>query len=137
MFSRKRKWKIKSFKEPSLIVVSTGFPILSRHTDEAGGLAKVLMEPKQGETEISFLFDFRGYYASLFVWDLVDAILLFGATLPYYLKSQSLYGLPLIGIMLLGLFVIPWFGHSNVKKTKAEVVSVTKAAIRKRDNLEQ
>ena len=131
MFSRKRKWKIKSYTEPSLIVVRTGSPILSRSL-RAGGLAKVLVEPNRENAEVSFSFDFKMWYFSLLVFDLIDAALLFWVPLPHYLKFQSLYDLFLIGILLLGLIAIPLFGHSSAKEVEAEVIADSKAIIRKR-----
>jgi hypothetical protein len=132
-FSKKRKrgWKVRSFREPSLIVVATGFPLPNRSSNLAGGLAKITIEAKGEESEISFSFDFRLWYFSHFVFESVVACLLFGVFLPKYLESQSLYAVLMMGIFSLGLLFIPWFSHECVKNTEAKIIAQSKAAFRK------
>jgi len=132
-FSRmkKRGWKVRSFREPSLIVVSTGFPFPNRSSDLAGGLAKITIEAKGEESEISFSFDFRLWYFSHFVFESVVVYLLFDFLLPKYLESQSLYAVLMISFLTLGLLFIPWFSHRCVKNTEAKIIAQSKAAFRK------
>jgi hypothetical protein len=132
-FSRKRKrgWKVRSFREPSLIVVTTGLPLPSRTSNLAGGLAKIAIEAKGDKSEISFSFDFRVWYFSHFVFELIVAYLLFGVYVPKYLESQSLYGTWIISFLVFGLLFIPWLSHKYVENAEKEVVAQSKAALRK------
>lgn len=131
-FSRKRKrgWKVRSFREPSLIVVTTGFPLPNRASNLAGGLAKIAIEAKGEESEISFSFDFRVWYFSHFAFELIVALSLFGVFVPRYLESQSLYGIPIVGLLAFGLLFIPWSSHKCVKNTEKEVVTQSKASLK-------
>ena len=128
---RKRGWKVRSFREPSLIVVSTGSPFPNRGSNLAGGLAKIAIEARGEESEVSFSFDFRLWYFSHFVFELVVVYLLFDFLLPKYLESQSLYAVLMMGICSLGLLFIPWFSHRCVKNTEAKIIAQSKAAFRK------
>jgi len=130
-FSRKRRWKVRSFKEPLLIVITTGFPLPNRSSDLAGGLAKIAIEAKDTETEVSFSFDFRVWYFSHFAFELVVAYLLWGVYVLRYLESQSFYEVLIIGFLMFGLLFIPWFSHRCVKNTEETVVSQSEAPLRR------
>lgn len=122
---------MRSFREPSLIVVSTGYSYPNVASNLAGGLAKIAIEARGEESEVSFAYDFRKWYFSHFIFELVIACTLFAIFLPKYLESQSLYAILLMGLLASGLFFIPWSCYKCVKNTEAEIIAQSKATYRK------
>lgn len=73
-----RGWQVRSFREPSLIVIKTGVRYPHVSDQFAGGLAKIAIEATGEESEVGFSFDFRLWYFSHLIFELFEAFVLFG-----------------------------------------------------------
>lgn len=126
-----RGWQVRSFREPSLIVIKTGVRYPHVSDQFAGGLAKIAIEATGEESEVSFSFDFRLWYFSHLIFELFEAFVLFGVFVPKYLESQSPYAIPIIALLAFGLFYIPWGSHKCTKNTEEEIIAKSEALLGK------
>ena len=130
-YSRKRKWQISSFAEPSLILVKIGSYFLGRSFRPVG-YAKILIEPREKGSNVRFLFDLKIYYIMAFAFEVLATTLLLTISLPNYLKGQSLYELALLVIIVLGIVLFPYFIISMVKETKSKFIAEAEKFIKQK-----
>jgi hypothetical protein len=132
MFSRKKRWKIQSFKEPSLIVVRTG-PTrkLAFTRSRPTCLAQVMIEPKGEKTEINISFDFRIYTATYWIFELVLAGILLGAIYQFVLPNPSVTNVLFMIFLVFLALISPWVIYDRIRETKTGFIAASKEAIRK------
>lgn len=121
-YSRKRRWQISSFAEPSLILLKIGSYFVGRSFRPVG-YAKILIEPREKGSRVRFLFDFKIYYIMTLAFEMLATTLLLTIFLPNYLKGQSLYELALLVIIVLTIVLFPYFNLSGVKESKSKFIA--------------
>lgn len=96
------------------------------------GFAKILIDPTEKGSNLRVLFDFKIYYIMTLAFECFATVLLLTLFLSDYLKGQSFYELALVAIVILGMFLFPYFNLSMVKETKTKFIAEARKFIKRK-----